>query len=112
MFPNLSKSFLMGTTISIGHMLCIAFLEAECYEGMLLETRSCKRMTEINDTFANCLETWDAASHCITTWFAKTSVPSINMLFGRFELDKEAWDFFQHRHSSDTLYLFFMPGAR
>lgn len=43
------------------------------------------------DTFADCLETWDAISHRIITWFANTSVPSISMHFGRIELAKEAW---------------------
>lgn len=54
---------------------------------------------ETDEAFLEQLEVRDAANYCIITWFSNTSAPSISMLFGHFELAKDAWDFLQQQYS-------------
>ena len=46
---------------------------------------------------------WNSNNHKIITWITNTSVPSINMSFGRFETAKELWDFLFARYASGDL---------
>ncbi|GFS38386.1 hypothetical protein Acr_00g0057170 [Actinidia rufa] len=46
------------------------------------------------------LEDWDNDNSKIITWFANTSVPSIQSLFTPFETTKEVWNYLAERYSS------------
>ncbi|GAV91875.1 UBN2_3 domain-containing protein, partial [Cephalotus follicularis] len=62
-----------------------------------------KRSDKTDDSFVDHLEDWDSANHRILTWFTNTSVPSVNMHFSHFDLEKEAWDFLASRYTSADL---------
>ncbi|GAV80736.1 UBN2_3 domain-containing protein [Cephalotus follicularis] len=61
------------------------------------------RQDETNKSFVNRLEEWDCINRRILTWFTNTSVSSVNMHFGCFDLAKEAWDFLVSRYTSTDL---------
>ncbi|GAV83465.1 LOW QUALITY PROTEIN: UBN2_3 domain-containing protein, partial [Cephalotus follicularis] len=61
-----------------------------------------KRQDETDESSVVRLEDWDSANHRILTWFTNTSVP-VKMHFSRFDLAKEAWDFFASRYTSADL---------
>ncbi|GAV71265.1 hypothetical protein CFOL_v3_14759 [Cephalotus follicularis] len=62
-----------------------------------------KREDESDESFADCLEEWDSAYPRILTWSTNTSISSVNMLFGRFDLTEEVCDFLASRYASADL---------
>ena len=55
------------------------------------------------------LEDWDSKNYQIITWFRNTSITSISLQFGQFQLDsasspaKAIWDFLQERYQTTGL---------
>ncbi|GMP23911.1 hypothetical protein CsSME_00001351 [Camellia sinensis var. sinensis] len=62
-------------------------------------TKPVKVATESTATYTNRLEDWDSKNYQIITWLRNTSIPSISLQFGRFQLDsifnpaKDIWVF-------------------
>ncbi|XP_028053745.1 uncharacterized protein LOC114258087 [Camellia sinensis] len=60
-------------------------------------------------TYEDRLEEWDSKNYQIITWFRNTSVTSISLQFGRFQLDsvttpaKDIWDFLKERYQATGL---------
>ena len=60
-------------------------------------------------TYEDRLEEWDSKNYQIITWFRNTSVTSISLQFGRFQLDsittpvKNIWDFLKERYQTTGL---------
>ena len=60
-------------------------------------------------TYEDRLEEWDSKNYQIITWFRNTSVTSISLQFGRFQLDsvttpaKDIWDFLKERYQTTGL---------
>ncbi|CAL5399137.1 unnamed protein product [Camellia sinensis] len=59
--------------------------------------------------YADRLEDWDSKNYQIITWLRNTSITSISLQFGRFQLDsasspaKAIWDFLQERYQTTGL---------
>ncbi|CAL5387066.1 unnamed protein product [Camellia sinensis] len=60
-------------------------------------------------TYEDRLEEWDSKNYQIITWFRNTSITSISLQFGRFQLDsvttpaKDIWDFLKERYQTTGL---------
>lgn len=100
MFPNLFMSFLIDIIIIIDLKPCKTFLKGQMLWWYVTSYKKQpgKNDHETNDVFADSLEVWDATNHLIT-WFTNASIPSIGVIFRRYNMAKEAWDFLQQRYS-------------
>ena len=49
------------------------------------------------------LEEWNSKNHQIITWIRNTSITSISLQFGRFDIVHALWDFLATRYTSADL---------
>ncbi|GMP49794.1 hypothetical protein CsSME_00016653 [Camellia sinensis var. sinensis] len=72
-------------------------------------TEPVKEDTESTATYADRLKDWDSKNYQIITWLRNTSISSISLQFGRFQLDsvsnpaKDIWDFLRDRYQTTGL---------
>ena len=65
--------------------------------------------TAHTSTYEDRLEEWDSKNYQIITWFRNTSITSISLQFGRFQLDsvttpaKDIWNFLKERYQTTVL---------
>lgn len=91
-----------GTNYTIWAQSMRIFLE--CRKLWLYVTGDLKKPTkgptESDEAFCTRLIDWDSNHHQILMWFRNTTIPSISMMFGRFDDSKSAWDMLASRYSS------------
>ncbi|GMQ03908.1 hypothetical protein CsSME_00049521 [Camellia sinensis var. sinensis] len=69
-------------------------------------TKPVKETAESTATYTDRLKDWDSKNYQIITWLRNTSVPSISLQFGRFQLDsvsnpaKDIWVFLRDRYQT------------